>query len=761
MFRHLRFLQTCRHGTWQPVTRRFSDLIKVLPEVRNALANGEPVVALESTVITHGMPHPHNIRTAQRVVQIVREHRATPATIAIINGKLRIGLTEDELEWLASTENPVLKTSRRDLSMVVSKGWSGGTTVAATMIAAYKAGISVFVTGGIGGVHRGGHSSLDVSADLTELGRTPIAVVSAGVKSILDIGRTLEYLETQGVSVLTYGHTTDFPAFFTQKSGFHSPYNITTPEEAAEVIDNHFSLGLDSGLLIAVPIPEQHSAQKVEDAIQRAVEQAREEGVRGDKVTPYILGKVDKLTQGKSLAANIALMENNAAVGSQLAWALSHRRRKHYHNLPTSNLQAKTPQADVLIKSNKPVVVGASVVDFVAKTKDPEVKLGGMTNPGTLTQSFGGVGRNVADCMSRLGAMPLLVSAVGNDPHAASFYIYSTHMDVSGVSQLEDQRTATYCAVLNGDGELVLGVGDMDINNRISPDLVSKFASAIELAPFVCVDGNIPEETVRYILKLCHYLQVPAWYEPTCVVKSSKPFESDAWKNITYLSPNLTELRMIYRMVTGHEEPVGVGSSRLDWTPCLHVTLSIPEEDPILSPRLQEAVPRGGPDLVPEATGGRVPSQIAIPEEDPTLSQRLQEAVFLVRPLLEYLHCVVVTLSRDGVLVCRNTEQQSSFPVGKGNNTVKKTMLTAVHYPVFPKTEQQVVNVSGAGDCFSAGMMHGMLQGLPPDVCVKQGLLAAYNSTQTHSAVPASLDCADFSEENIKKLHWPTYSIPI
>ncbi|XP_078671457.1 uncharacterized protein LOC144911435 [Branchiostoma floridae x Branchiostoma belcheri] len=705
MFRHLRFLQACRHGS-QTGTRRFSDLIKVLPEVRNALANGEPVVALESTVITHGMPHPHNIRTAQRVVQIVREHRATPATIAIINGKLRIGLTEDELEWLASTENPVLKTSRRDLSMVVSKGWSGGTTVAATMIAAYKAGISVFVTGGIGGVHRGGHSSLDVSADLTELGRTPIAVVSAGVKSILDIGRTLEYLETQGVSVLTYGHTTDFPAFFTQKSGFHSPYNITTPEEAAEVIDNHFSLGLDSGLLIAVPIPEQHSAQKVEDAIQRAVEQAREEGVRGDKVTPYILGKVDKLTQGKSLAANIALMENNAAVGSQLAWALSHRRRKHYHNLPTSNLQAKTPQADVLIKSNKPVVVGASVVDFVAKTKDPEVKLGGMTNPGTLTQSFGGVGRNVADCMSRLGAMPLLVSAVGNDPHAASFYIYSTHMDVSGVSQLEDQRTATYCAVLNGDGELVLGVGDMDINNRISPDLVSKFASAIELAPFVCVDGNIPEETVRYILKLCHYLQVPAWYEPTCVVKSSKPFESDAWKNITYLSPNLTELRMIYRMVTGHEEPV-------------------------------------------------------VPEEDPTLSQRLQEAVFLVRPLLEYLHCVVVTLSRDGVLVCRNTEQQSSFPVGKGNNTVKKTMLTAVHYPVFPKTEQQVVNVSGAGDCFSAGMMHGMLQGLPPDVCVKQGLLAAYNSTQTHSAVPASLDCADFSEENIKKLHWPTYSIPI
>eukprot|EP00058_Branchiostoma_floridae_P025217 XP_002610707.1 hypothetical protein BRAFLDRAFT_275989 [Branchiostoma floridae] len=392
MLRQLRFLQACRHGTWRPFRRRFSDLIKILPEVRKALANGEPVVALESTVITHGMPYPHNIRTAQRVVQIVREHRATPATIAIINGKLRIGLKEDELEWLAKTEDPVLKTSRRDLSMVVSKGWSGGTTVAATMIAANKAGIPVFVTGGIGGVHRGGHSTLDVSADLTELGRTPIAVVSAGVKSILDISRTLEYLETQGVSVMTYGNTTDFPAFFTQKSGFHSPYNVTSPEEAAEVIDNHFSLGLDSGLLIAVPIPEQHAAQKVEDAIQRAVQQASEEGVRGDKVTPYILGKVDELTQGKSLAANIALMENNAAVGSQLAWALSHRRRKHYHNLPTSNLQAKSPLTDV-------VVVGASVVDFVAKTKDPEVKLGGMTNPGTLTQSFGGVGRNMQGCV--------------------------------------------------------------------------------------------------------------------------------------------------------------------------------------------------------------------------------------------------------------------------------------------------------------------------------------------------------------------------
>ncbi|KAJ8411374.1 hypothetical protein AAFF_G00173800 [Aldrovandia affinis] len=302
------FLQRCGVPTFHRC-RTHDSLFNVHPSVSEALAENKPVVALESTIITHGMPYPQNLSTAEEVEAIVRAHGATPATVGVLQGRLHVGLTQEQLHFL-SHDNASLKVSRRDLPYAISKGLSGGTTVSGTMIAAHRAGIPVFVTGGIGGVHRDGENSMDVSADLTELGRTPIAVVSAGVKSILDIGRTLEFLETQGVCVTTFGKSKDFPAFFSPHSGFSSPYNVTDAKEAAELIAGMLSLGLQSGLLLAVPIPEEHSAsgQLIQEAVCTAVAEASEKGIRGRDVTPFILQRVSELTRGESLKASILLL---------------------------------------------------------------------------------------------------------------------------------------------------------------------------------------------------------------------------------------------------------------------------------------------------------------------------------------------------------------------------------------------------------------------------------------------------------------------
>ncbi|EGF78711.1 hypothetical protein BATDEDRAFT_12990, partial [Batrachochytrium dendrobatidis JAM81] len=316
----------CTHGTFYTVRSFHNTITRISDTVQQALGKGWPVVALESTIITHGMPFPQNLETAIEVETIVRQHGCVPATIALLDGQLRIGLDGSDLERLAKIGLDATKTSRRDMALVLGRNLPGSTTVSGTMIAAHKAGIDVFVTGGIGGVHRGSESSMDISADLTELGRTPIAVISAGVKSILDIGRTLEYLETQGVTVVSYGDSDDFPAFYTRKSGFKSMANLTTPQECADMIYANLSLGLNSGLVIAVPIPEKDAyphPDRLEKVIQDAIHEANQRGVRGKDITPFLLDKVKTLTGGMSLAANISLVKNNAAIGSDIARALS------------------------------------------------------------------------------------------------------------------------------------------------------------------------------------------------------------------------------------------------------------------------------------------------------------------------------------------------------------------------------------------------------------------------------------------------------
>ena len=294
--------------------------IDIDPEVRSALDAGTPVVALESTLITHGLPRPINLEVARRLEDIIRDNGAVPATVAIIGGRIHVGLGVASLEYLARAAS-VRKVSRRDLPIIVAQKGDGATTVAATMWVAAQAGIRVFATGGIGGVHRG--QPFDVSADLPELARTPVAVVCAGAKAILDLPLTLEWLETHGVPVIGY-QCDEFPAFYARSSGLPLDVRADSPEQAAAIIDAKWQMGLEGGVLVAVPIPDELAldSAEVERAIQTALAEAEQAGIRGHAMTPFLLERVSHLTGGGSLRANIALLENNARLGAQLASAL-------------------------------------------------------------------------------------------------------------------------------------------------------------------------------------------------------------------------------------------------------------------------------------------------------------------------------------------------------------------------------------------------------------------------------------------------------
>ena len=297
----------------------YRNFMDIKPEVEKALEEGTPVVALESTIISHGMPYPKNVETALAVEEVIRKNGAVPATIAIIGGRIKIGITEEEIEYMAKAEN-VLKVSRKYFPLVISQKLDGATTGAGTLIAANMAGIKVFVTGGIGGVHRGAGESFDISADLEELKMTDVAVVCAGVKSILDIGATLEYLETSGVPVITYG-ADSFPAFYSRESGFPAECRIDDTEKIASLIRTKDQLGLRGGILIACPIPAEDEIpfDKMDVVIKQALKECEEKGVKGKRITPFLLSKVKDLTEGSSLEANIKLVLNNACIGAQIA----------------------------------------------------------------------------------------------------------------------------------------------------------------------------------------------------------------------------------------------------------------------------------------------------------------------------------------------------------------------------------------------------------------------------------------------------------
>ena len=294
--------------------------LDIHPEVAQALAEGKPVVALESTIISHGMPYPQNVETALNVENIIRQHGAVPATIAIIGGRLKAGLSREEIEYFGQKGQAIHKASRRDLAVLCARGEDGATTVTTTMIIAHMAGIKIFATGGIGGVHRGAETTMDISADLEELAQTPVMVVCAGAKSILDLGLTLEYLETKGVPVIGYG-TEELPAFYTRQSGFRVDYRIDTPAELAAAFRASHAMGLPGGMLVTNPIPQEYSmpADVINAAIDQAIAEANAKGIHGKATTPFLLARVAELTGGDSLASNIRLVYNNAKVAALTA----------------------------------------------------------------------------------------------------------------------------------------------------------------------------------------------------------------------------------------------------------------------------------------------------------------------------------------------------------------------------------------------------------------------------------------------------------
>ncbi|XP_075712019.1 uncharacterized protein LOC142748716 isoform X2 [Rhinoderma darwinii] len=670
-----------------------SSAFKIHPCVEEALEEGQPVVALESTIITHGMPYPQNISMARKVEEIVRANGSVPATVGIIKGKVHIGLCEEEIKFLATSKDCV-KVSRRDLPYVLSRGLSGGSTVSGTMVAAHHAGIPIFVTGGIGGVHRNGENTMDVSADLTELGRTPVAVISAGVKSILDIGRTLEYLETQGVCVSTFGDSSNFPAFFTPRSDFKAPYHVRNEEEAAQLIASSLDLKLDSGVLISVPIPSEYAAsgQMIEEAIQQALEEARMQGILGKEVTPFILRRVNEITKGKSLDSNIALIKNNAKVGSRIAVALSEIRKppggrgKELHH-------CKRPEDKT--SDSRPVVIGGINVDFIAKASQDTMEFGGQTNPGKVHQSFGGVGRNLADCMSRLGVRPLFISAVGQDDLSDSVFQFCSHMDMRGVVHVKGHNTATYCAVISGSGELSLGLGDMEIHQQITEKHVSQFADHLCRARLLCIDGNVPVPTIQYVCEMARQNSVPVCYEPTDIDKAAKPFISNSWTALTYISPNLQELLSINRTL-GYVEDIDV--------PC-------------------------------------------------KLEDRIDTAIKLSLPLLENIRCIIVTMGAHGVLLCGH--RRDGTLTLRAKDKVSRDDMCAVHYPAAPIPPEDIINVSGAGDSFMAGLLTGVLAEYNTDTCVRIGLQAARLSLQTRGPISPLISPISVSAQQVLEEKWP------
>ncbi|GBE78003.1 Pseudouridine-metabolizing bifunctional protein [Sparassis crispa] len=526
------------------------------------------------------MPHPVNLETARTVEGIVREAGAIPATIGIIGGRVKIGLKARELEYLADAK-AAIKISRRDIGPAIATGKDGGTTCSATLIFAALAGIKVFATGGLGGVHRGGETSMDISADLQELTRCPVGLVSAGVKSILDIGRTLEYLETLGVPVLSYAKTDDFPAFYSRRSGFKSPWKVDDPATAARILYTQRQLGMANGVVYGVPIPEEYEAigQQLQSAVEQALKEAEQTGVnkRGKEVTPWLLKRVGELTKGKSLANNIALIKNTALIGSQIAIAYADMTRKDREdsrhlvspawtkNAASVRGEVAQPVEDVPLARAKLIVVGSTAVDVTAKanpTSDGSTALH-TTTPGTVAVTLGGVGRNVAEAAHRilasqseeLSSATALISPIGNDSFGRLLVdeFHKSGMRTDGLLQVDDARSAVCNMVVDTDGSLVGGVADMDIINSLDTQKVIQTLE--EHRPsLVAVDGNLTSEALKSLIDYCHQQQMPVFFEPTSVPKSTAVFPAIAGlldrtnrPPITFAAPNLHELKHMYQ----------------------------------------------------------------------------------------------------------------------------------------------------------------------------------------------------------------------
>ncbi|XP_052747570.1 uncharacterized protein LOC112053771 isoform X2 [Bicyclus anynana] len=665
-------------------------------EVSQAKADRRPIVALESTIVTHGMPYPSNLETAREVEDIIRKRGATPATIAILKGQLTVGLTAQQLEYLAQAQG-VVKASRRDLAPVIAAQQDGATTVAGTIIAAELSDIPVFVTGGIGGVHRQGEKTMDVSADLTELGRSKTLVVCSGVKSILDIGRTLEYLETQGVTVCSFGDSNNFPAFYTPRSGYQAPNRAVDALHAARILHAAKQLQLCSGIVVAVPIPEEHAMDSniIEDAIQNALLEANKLGIKGKEVTPYLLAAVSAATGGASLSANIALIKNNAKVGADIA--VQFQKLRNVDNLENAfNIGVSKSPGKCTTNSSRRfhtscaarikggdminndlegdvLVIGGANVDRTYRVSEKTVQLDGSTHACKTEQCGGGVGRNIAEALWRLrGGRARLLTAIGDD--ADGQYIDNIAPGlILNDCVVKSARTAKYAAVFDAKGECLLGLGDMDIHNEITVELVKRHINVLKQAPLVVIDGNIPLTTMDYILGLCKEIGKPVFFEPTDRRKAIKPFHGN--HSFTFASPNLMELRAMANFFK--------------------------------------------------------------PDTNTIKTNELDEIIELSKIILQFVTMLIVTRGSKGAITIKHANSEK--------RNVKELDVKVYSTEILDTVE----NVSGAGDCFASGFIHGMLQNFTESQCITVGFETAKQALSCKENVPLKFNIKANSKNNV------------
>ena len=552
--------------------------IQILPEVQNGLETNKPIIALESTILSHGLPYPQNIDLSNMLSQIIREKQCIPATIAIKNNICQVGLSKEDIYDLtiANLEHRVEKCTTRDLPFLLSRKnhhndsnhndnthnnsnskiqW-GATTVASTMKIAHLAGISTFVTGGTGGVHRNVESTMDISSDILELSRTPVIVISAGIKSILDIEKTLEYLETMSVPVASY-QTNEFPAFFSPKSGVISPKRVDCPTDIAHAYYAGKDIGLQSGMLIAVPNYDP-AGENVEYAIQQSIKEAKDAGITGRDVTPFILRRVNERTDGDSLRSNIALVKRNAEVGAdiaiQVAKLRNDRQRQNQWMMMNNNSNTITTSSDNnTITTSRVVIVGGAVVDIVAKSKNDIIP--STSNPGSCTESDGGVARNIADVLGQLGTKPILFTAVGDDDRGKALRQrmeeeYDIPIERQHIKVVPTCNTATYLAILDASGDLYTAIADMDILREIPiPD-----DQYIAAADYLVIDANPPIETILKIVQTAKKFDTKVVFDPTSVPKVSYLKDNhDFLSCISFAFPNIDELLSMTTIKTEEE----------------------------------------------------------------------------------------------------------------------------------------------------------------------------------------------------------------
>ncbi|KAL3673792.1 hypothetical protein V7S43_001484 [Phytophthora oleae] len=701
---------------WRRSGSALSQRLALSEEVSDALYGRvkKPVVALESTIISHGMPFPQNLHMAKHVEELVRSFGACPATICIVDGALKVGLAEQDLMQLAELGAGAKKCSTRDIAAAVTdKKVVGATTVSSTMRIAHAAGIKVFVTGGIGGVHRFCEETMDISTDLMELSRTPVAVVCAGVKSILDIPRTLEFLETHSVPVIGY-KTDQFPAFFTQDSGEKAHLRRDTPEDIARLIHESEALELPNGHIIAVPNPKPVSSELINEAIDLGLKEVVERNIHGQAVTPYLLKRVNEITQGVSLQSNIDLVNNNATVGSQIACALF-----DFENGSMVDPTAKSSDTYSIPEKKSPasgkrvLVVGGLVLDIISSPTSPLIR--GTSNIGTIKQSSGGVGRNIAECLHRLRLDPLLVSSVGNDASGSVLLedLKKIGMNTSGINVSDNLSTAVYSAVLDATGDMDAAIADMSAFESIESLAISD--KSIDNAKLVIADGNLTPATIGDLFKRSARLGVDTWFEPTSVQKALRVVEGDGVSSMKYMSPNADELHAISEAIRQKLEEGGVSTENGS----AHERFPLTKESHIIP---KEEMTRLKDDLIT--------ALLAMADGDTKRPKH-----------------VMVTLGKHGVLVAsvnvsvrdlQEVVEDCDFDVEiwgmhhiHGGHSVTMVHLPGVTIPV--------KNCTGAGDSMVGGAVYGLLEGHDIFQSCHMGMIAARKSLASEHAISPEL----------------------